>query len=171
MNGVDNVPATATHDPKFSDLEDENRKLKQQVERLKLMLRRQLNYDGDDRDFEHIFDRALSWEGDYNASDEDNRTYDSTEETDPYAAADAEEKRRRNDTEGDSGDDAKEGSNSEDANNSDEVETLAMHARRPRRVSGLRIVPMFEYARSVTLFSSFSLSFSVMIKFLIDRDK
>jgi len=60
-------------------LEDENRKLKQQIEKLKLMLRRQLNYDGDDHDFEHIFERALSWDRDFdfNASDEETKTYDS----------------------------------------------------------------------------------------------
>jgi ornithine decarboxylase len=145
MNGVDNAPTTTTNAPaQFSDLEEENRKLKQQVERLKLMLRRQLNYDGDDRDFEHIFDRALSWEGDYNASDEEyNKTYDSAEETDPYSAADAEEKRRRNDTEGDSGDEARDENNSEEGNASEE-EKIASHARRPRRVSGLRITPVFE---------------------------
>lgn len=145
MNGVDNAPTTTTNAPaQFSDLEEENRKLKQQVERLKLMLRRQLNYDGDDRDFEHIFDRALSWEGDYNASDEEyNKTYDSAEETDPYSAADAEEKRRRNDTEGDSGDEARDENNSEEGNASEE-DKIAVHARRPRRVSGLRITPVFE---------------------------
>lgn len=143
MNGVDNAPTTTTNAPaQFSDLEEENRKLKQQVERLKLMLRRQLNYDGDDRDFEHIFDRALSWEGDYNASDEEyNKTYDSAEETDPYSAADAEEKRRRNDTEGDSGDEARD-ENSEC--NASEEDKIAVQARRPRRVSGLRITPVFE---------------------------
>lgn len=145
MNGVDNAPTTTTNAPaQFSDLEEENRKLKQQVERLKLMLRRQLNYDGDDRDFEHIFDRALSWEGDYNASDEEyNKTYDSAEETDPYSAADAEEKRRRNDTEGDSGDEARDENNSEEGNASEE-DKIAVQARRPRRVSGLRITPVFE---------------------------
>jgi ornithine decarboxylase len=145
MNGVDNAPTTTTNAPaQFSDLEEENRKLKQQVERLKLMLRRQLNYDGDDRDFEHIFDRALSWEGDYNASDEEyNKTYDSAEETDPYSAADAEEKRRRNDTEGDSGDEARDENNSEEGNASEE-DKIAIQARRPRRVSGLRITPVFE---------------------------
>jgi ornithine decarboxylase len=146
MNGVDNVPTvTITNDPAHSSaLEEENRKLKQQVEKLKLLLRRQLNYDGDEHDFEHIFDRALSWEGDYNASDEEyNRTYDSAEETDPYSAADAEEKRRRNDTEGDSGDDAKDGNNSEECNASEE-DKIALHSRRPRRVSGLRITPVFE---------------------------
>jgi ornithine decarboxylase len=145
MNGVDNTPTTTTNAPaQFSDLEEENRKLKQQVERLKLMLRRQLNYDGDDRDFEHIFDRALSWEGDYNASDEEyNKTYDSAEETDPYSAADAEEKRRRNDTEGDSGDEARDENNSEEGNASEE-EKISIQARRPRRVSGLRITPVFE---------------------------
>jgi hypothetical protein len=146
MNGADNISATTTDPAQFSALEEENRKLKQQVERLKLMLRRQLNYDGDDHDFEHIFDRALSWEGDYNASDEEyNKTYDSAEETDPYSAADAEEKRRRNDTEGDSGDDARDGNNSEDGNPSEE-DKIAVQARRPRRVSGLRITPVFEYA-------------------------
>lgn len=143
MNGVDNAPTTNAP-AQFSDLEEENRKLKQQVERLKLMLRRQLNYDGDDRDFEHIFDRALSWEGDYNASDEEyNKTYDSAEETDPYSAADAEEKRRRNDTEGDSGDEARDENNSEEGNASEE-DKIAIQARRPRRVSGLRITPVFE---------------------------
>jgi ornithine decarboxylase len=144
MNGADNVSATTNDPAQSSALEEENRKLKQQVERLKLMLRRQLNYDGDDHGFEHIFDRALSWEGDYNASDEEyNKTYDSAEETDPYSAADAEEKRRRNDTEGDSGDDARDGNNSEDGNPSEE-DKIAVQARRPRRVSGLRITPVFE---------------------------
>jgi hypothetical protein len=152
MNGVDNAPTTTTNAPaQFSDLEEENRKLKQQVERLKLMLRRQLNYDGDDRDFEHIFDRALSWEGDYNASDEEyNKTYDSAEETDPYSAADAEEKRRRNDTEGDSGDEARDENNSEEGNASEE-DKIAVQARRPRRVSGLRITPVFEYVSPTPL--------------------
>jgi ornithine decarboxylase len=141
MNGVDQVDITnAASDPAaFSALEEENRKLKQQVERLKIMLRRQLNYDGEDHDFEHIFDRALSWEGDLTASDEEyNKTYDSAEETDLYSAADAEEKRRRNDTEGDSADDNNQ------SEGSDESRLIAAHARRPRRVSGLRIVPMFE---------------------------
>jgi len=157
MNGIDHISNTTTtttantttdDSASLHHLEDENRKLKQQIEKLKLMLRRQLNYDGDDHDFEHIFERALSWDRDFdfNASDEETKTYDSAEENDPFVAADEEEKRqhRENEADGDSAGESK-GSDSGSAEGNEEK------PRRGRCVSGLRIVPMFENDKCVEI--------------------
>lgn len=141
-NGVDElangaVPAFSVDLVKMSLLEEENRKLKDQVERLKTMLRRQLNYDGGE-DFEHLFwEENQHYASNTFASDEENRTCDSAgEDLDPYAAAASEEKRRLDET-----DDSSE--ESKDYRNSDERPVT--RGKRSRCVSGLRLVPTFEY--------------------------
>ncbi|MFN7141538.1 MAG: hypothetical protein ACK4UN_19595 [Limisphaerales bacterium] len=138
------APMAADDFSKMALLEEENKKLKDQVERLKAMLRRQLNYETDD-DFEHLFERALYEDVTNvevtNVSDDENKTCDSAEEAlDPYAAAAAAvaEEQRLDDTDG--SEELKD-----DASNSDESSSATGRARRSRCVSGLRLVPMFEY--------------------------